>query len=204
VDDKPQKKFANEPKGAARKKHKRASPEQMRAMVHPIRMRLIDALRTDGPSTATRLAGELGESSGSTSYHLRVLAEAGVIEEDGERGNARDRWWRLAGPLFFPTDAKTPEERALELSARTLHLERDDEAVRRFLLASDELPTEWNAAAFTGSFALYLTADELLRFGLDFMARVAELQRSSEERPEGARRVMVALRAVPWLGDDAQ
>jgi len=202
MDDETQNKFANGPDREEPGPHARATPEQMRAMVHPIRMRIMDALRTDGPSTATRLAVRLGESSGSTSYHLRVLADAGVIEEDPERGNARDRWWRRVGPVFFPTDATTPEARALELSARTLHLERDDEAVRRFLLASDTLPSEWNAAAFTGSFATFLTADELYRFGLEFMAKVEGLQRSPEERPEGARRVMVSLRAVPWLEDD--
>ena len=82
-------------------------------MVHPIRMRIIDALRDEGPSTATRLATILGESSGATSYHLRVLADAGVIEEDDTRGNGRERWWRRVQPLFFPTDAEEPEDRAL-------------------------------------------------------------------------------------------
>ena len=51
---------------------------------------MLELLRM-GPSTASMLAREAGESSGATSYHLRELAKAGFVEEDPERGNARDR-----------------------------------------------------------------------------------------------------------------
>jgi DNA-binding transcriptional ArsR family regulator len=203
MDEQLQKKFAKE-SGNPYGPHTRASPEQMRAMVHPIRMRIIDALRDEGPATATRLATILGESSGATSYHVRVLAEAGVVEEDPERGNGRERWWRRVQPLFFPTDAETPEDRALEFAARLLHIERDDEALRQFLLGFDALPPEWNAAAFTGSFPIYMTADELMAFGMEWLARVEALRRTPDARPPGSRRVVVSLRAVPWVADDPE
>jgi DNA-binding transcriptional ArsR family regulator len=186
--------------------HERATPAQMRAMVHPLRMRIIDALRNDGPSTASRLAAQLGESSGATSYHLRVLAKAGVIEEDPDRGDGRERWWRRVQPLYFPTDAETPDDRALEVAGRLLHVEREDEALRRYLLGFDKPPSEWNEATFTGSFPLYMTADELFAFGLEWLGKVEQFQRRPEERPPGARRVLVSLRGLPWLGpeeDDA-
>ena len=53
-------------------------------------------LRGEGPATATTLAARLDLNTGATSYHLRQLAQHGFIEEDSERGNARDRWWRAA------------------------------------------------------------------------------------------------------------
>ncbi len=53
-------------------------------------------LRLEGPATATQLAQQLKLNTGATSYHLRQLAEHGFIEEDHERGDARDRWWRAA------------------------------------------------------------------------------------------------------------
>jgi DNA-binding transcriptional ArsR family regulator len=182
----------------------RASPDQMRAVVHPIRMRILDALREEGPSTATRLAALLGESSGATSYHLRVLADAGVIEEDEERGTARERWWRRKTPFYIATDADDPEERAVEMSARLLHLERDEAAVRRFLLAYDSLSTEWRGAAFTGSFTVYVTAEELFEFGRAWLEQVDLLRRPPEERPPGAQPVQVSLRAVPHVHDDGE
>ncbi|MBW8766480.1 MAG: helix-turn-helix transcriptional regulator, partial [Geodermatophilales bacterium] len=57
-------------------------------------MSLLAALRMDGPSTATHLAERLGESSGSTSYHLRQLAAFGFVEEVPGEGDGRERWWR--------------------------------------------------------------------------------------------------------------
>jgi DNA-binding transcriptional ArsR family regulator len=70
------------------------TPKTLRGVVHPIRLQLLEALQIDGPATATGLARRVGQSSGVTSYHLRVLAEHGLIVEDVERGTGRDRWWR--------------------------------------------------------------------------------------------------------------
>ena len=66
------------------------------ALAHPLRSRLVVLLRADGPATATRLGERLGESSGVTSYHLRKLAEVGLVEEIPERGTRKERWWRSA------------------------------------------------------------------------------------------------------------
>ena len=66
----------------------------LRALAHPLRMQLLGALRSDGPSTASRLADRLGESSGATSYHLRQLAGFGFVEEVPGEGTGRERWWR--------------------------------------------------------------------------------------------------------------
>lgn len=75
------------------------TPESLKALAHPIRVRLLGLLRLEGPATASALAKRTGESSGLTSYHLRQLEKAGFVVEDSERGNARDRWWRAAQQL---------------------------------------------------------------------------------------------------------
>src|SRR3954454_12016717 len=71
-------------------------PPRLRALAHPLRVRLLGLLRLHGPSTATRLAARVGDSSGSTSYHLRQLAAAGLVAEDPAHagGGGRERWWR--------------------------------------------------------------------------------------------------------------
>ncbi|MDQ3103648.1 MAG: helix-turn-helix domain-containing protein, partial [Actinomycetota bacterium] len=71
-------------------------PTALRALSHPIRLRILGLLRVDGPSTATALATRLGLNSGATSYHLRQLAEVGLVEDDDQHSNGRDRWWRAA------------------------------------------------------------------------------------------------------------
>jgi DNA-binding transcriptional ArsR family regulator len=181
-----------------------ATRDQMRAMAHPLRLRLFELLK-DGPSTATRLAEELGESSGATSYHLRLLARAGLVEEDRTRGNARDRWWRRSGSasLYLPTDADDPEGRALEAEARLVHVRRDEEALAQFTRALPTLPTEWRRAAFTGSFNVYLTAEEVFELGLEMLARIDALRREPADRPEGAQKVLLTFRALPWVDPPA-
>lgn len=63
-------------------------------LAHPLRVQLYDALSSQGPATASDLTRRLGESSGSTSYHLRQLERHGFVETDPDRGNRRERWWR--------------------------------------------------------------------------------------------------------------
>ena len=72
----------------------RLDSRRLRALAHPLRMRLLAALRLFGPATATELARRLDTNSGQTSYHLRQLAEVGLIEDDPDHSTARDRYWR--------------------------------------------------------------------------------------------------------------
>ncbi|PWI09708.1 transcriptional regulator [Streptomyces sp. NWU339] len=87
----------------------------LRGLAHPLRMRLLNALRHGGPATASQLAAKLGESSGATSYHLRQLAAHGFVEDAPERGKGRERWWRAVhrGVLFDGTllEDRDPEVR---------------------------------------------------------------------------------------------
>jgi len=69
------------------------TPKRLKGLNHPIRLRLLELLQQEGPATASSLARRTGQSSGVTSYHLRVLAEQEFIVEDTDRGNARDRFW---------------------------------------------------------------------------------------------------------------
>ncbi|WP_083972463.1 winged helix-turn-helix domain-containing protein [Actinoplanes awajinensis] len=70
--------------------------EQIRALAHPLRLRLLGQLRLAGPATATSLATALATNTGATSYHLRQLAEAGLVIEEQRAGSGRQRWWRAA------------------------------------------------------------------------------------------------------------
>src|SRR5579875_548422 len=67
----------------------------MRAMAHPTRLALLDALRREGELTATRAAELLDESPGNMSWHLQTLAKYGFVEETGD-GKGRSRPWRIA------------------------------------------------------------------------------------------------------------
>ncbi|GAB3803850.1 ArsR/SmtB family transcription factor [Micromonospora zhanjiangensis] len=74
----------------------RLDHRQVRILAHPLRMRVVGALRVRGPLTATALAELLDTNTGATSYHLRQLAEAGLVVEDPDLGTGRQRFWRAA------------------------------------------------------------------------------------------------------------
>ncbi|MFH5822537.1 ArsR/SmtB family transcription factor [Georgenia sp. AZ-5] len=93
----------------------RLDARALKVLAHPLRSRLLSALRLEGPATATALARALSTNTGATSYHLRRLAEAGLVEDTGA-GSGRERWWRAAHERhsFFPTDVQdspTPRRR---------------------------------------------------------------------------------------------
>ena len=72
---------------------------QLKALSHPVRLRILGLLRTLGPATASQVARRLDLNSGATSYHLRQLATHGFVEEAAELGNRRERWWRASSQM---------------------------------------------------------------------------------------------------------
>lgn len=148
----------------------------VRALAHPLRLQLLDLLRFEGPSTATRLAQRVGESSGATSYHLRQLAQYGFVEDAPGRGG-RERWWCYRErPVTLPAGVEEPEARTLlaELLSREVY------ALDRFLGERAQLP-EWDASAFFQSRALRLSPAELddLRSAIETL--LAPLRRADDD-----------------------
>ncbi|HKD34078.1 MAG TPA: helix-turn-helix domain-containing protein [Gaiellaceae bacterium] len=168
---------------------------QMWAMAHPLRLEILGLL-VEGPSTASRLGRRLGESSGSMSYHLRVLARAGVVEEDPGRGTRRERWWRRPDPfVIIPTDDDL-EGRAITARMLGLFFARDEQA-RRHLVTSD-LGAAWRAGAFVGNWFLELTPQEADALAVRLVEIVQEL-RARPEPTGGADRALVSISVLPWL-----
>ncbi|WP_328328902.1 helix-turn-helix domain-containing protein [Kribbella sp. NBC_00382] len=171
----------------------------LRALSHPMRNRMLGLLRMYGPATATTLAGRLGVNTGATSYHLRQLAEAGLVLEDDSRGNARDRWWKAAHlGTSFDTGALLESEP--ELTMGFLHGVGQVYAENLFR-AIDELQTqspEWLDASLISDYLFQLRP-------ADLKAMVAEIQAVLEKYssdltqplPEGAEQVTVQIQAFP-------
>jgi DNA-binding transcriptional ArsR family regulator len=144
----------------------------VRALAHPLRLRMLDLLRFDGPATATMLARRLGESSGSTSYHLRQLARHGFIEEAAKRGG-RERWWSYRErrvSIAGNADSSRVQTLLGEL------LSREAYALHSYLSA-DVRDAAWDDAAFFQTKALILTAGELKELSTAIDATVARLKR---------------------------
>ena len=169
----------------------------LRALSHPVRLRMLGLLRTEGPATATSLAQRLGLNTGATSYHLRQLAQHGFIEEDPERGTGRDRWWRAAHdatrPDFRREGTCDEDVEAYLTTVALLYGDRLRSAVAELRF----LPQEWRSVGTLSDWEIPLTpagADELVQA----LVRVIEETESSEA--EDAAPFSVNLNAFPRPG----
>jgi DNA-binding transcriptional ArsR family regulator len=172
----------------------------MRVFTHPLRSRIIWALREKGPATATGLAQMLGQSSGLMSYHLRQLAQHELVVEDTERGRGRERWWKLAAAHFlFPEPAdRTPEYDAELARVRDRILEVDAAAVADFVANESRYSREWQDASLFLTAVIQVTPEELTKLHADFgMVLEPWYRLDIADRPQEALPVRVSIRAVP-------
>ncbi|MGL5911348.1 MAG: helix-turn-helix domain-containing protein [Phycicoccus sp.] len=132
----------------------------MRALAHPVRVRVLGELQRHGPSTATRLSPLVGATPSVTSWHLRHLAEHGLVRDAAARGSGRERWWEAAsrGVRYSPSspaarDAHRALRRAMEESDGDLlgDWERDVEP---------GLPDAWVGVSGRSSTRVLVTIEE--------------------------------------------
>jgi DNA-binding transcriptional ArsR family regulator len=175
-------------------------PVALRALAHPLRMKLVGMLRTKGPLTATQAAELLGESTGSTSFHLRQLAKYGLVEEAGG-GHGRQKPWRATAQFTnWPSAAQAPGAAAAIAAINSAVAQRYGEMLAQWVRTSADETPEWQEAAGTGDTILYLTAEEVagLRRGIEVL--LAGLQQRTTQpalRPPGARAIDVITMALP-------
>ena len=185
-----------------------ADPLAMRALAHPTRIRLMEELTLRGQMTATEAAEHVGESPSSCSFHLRMLAKYGFVEE-AEGGAGRRRPWRVVavgGRWRSGPDTEAAERAAGDL-LRVQVRRRDDELLDEHLTRRDELPDEWTAVVHHASFDGWLTpaelgeiGDRLLEMWRPFLPRL----RDPAERPPGSRLVHMSVHGFPRADFDQQ
>ncbi len=143
------------------------------AMANPFRSRMLDALYVDGPSTASALAKRTGQAVGSASHHLKVLNEAGLVEEAPELAkDRRERWWRLVHPGTRWSRAEFADDASAvtaALAAESLFLQRQFERARDWL-ANSESAGVWDGAAFVTQNWVTLSPDELTELSEELIA----------------------------------
>jgi DNA-binding transcriptional ArsR family regulator len=71
-------------------------PRILRAIAHPARSRILSELYAGGALRAADVARTLGIPANQASFHLRLLAKYGLVEEaPDEARDKRDRVWRM-------------------------------------------------------------------------------------------------------------
>jgi hypothetical protein len=177
-----------------------SDPRAMRALAHPMRMALLEAIMREGTLTATRAAELLDDSPGNMSWHLQTLAKYGFIEE-AEGGRGRSRPWRLVDvSLNFESAEPDPEYAAAEDALEaTLH-QSIDQRLRAWWSQRRSYPVEWRRASFSIYTTTYLTVEEMKKLNEDindllqsFAARSAD----KSQRPTGSQPVQVVALGHP-------
>jgi len=182
-------------------------PAALRAMAHPLRLRLYYALVLAGSATATRLAEGVDESVSLVSYHLRQLARHGFLTADAEPpagADRRERWWRptTVGFTWTPSDLDDGPEGAQAVAAALRQSDAHRAAYRQaWLDAQAGWSAAWRDASLTTDTPLLrMTPQELRAFGVEYEQLLRSWRDRLAARADGEERehVMLALQAFPF------
>jgi DNA-binding transcriptional ArsR family regulator len=175
-----------------------SDPAQMRALAHPLRLRLLGLLRADGPATATALGERLAVSPALASYHLRQLAEHGFIEEAPDLArDGKERWWRASHQRTSWSTVEfldTPERVAAEQAFGREIVRAQASNAMGWVTGTHTWPAEWVDAADMSDWILELTPDELHELRDELHEVIA---RRRAPRHEGSERVVAVLHLYP-------
>ena len=169
--------------------------KRWKALAHPLRGEILRHLDEHGPATSTTIAEALGENTGTTSYHLRVLADAGIIEEVPERAHGRERWWRT-----FPTDHRepdydslSPQDRAALDEWRAAQIPGELALVNRFVRDYRRYGSWAKASRANG----YFTTDGLEALFEEYLALLHKYGHTARDAPPGARPMQLRMFYIP-------
>ncbi|WP_406383935.1 helix-turn-helix domain-containing protein [Streptomyces sp. NBC_01618] len=174
-------------------------PEQdaaaLKALTHPLRIRLLGLLRQDGPATASELAVRTGESSASTSYHLRVLAKYAFVAEAEHRDGRERRWQAVHSVTSWSNKAMedSPGSRAYVSLSRRAQIQHLEASLDRYEadIADGRLGQEWVEPSGINDLMPRLTPESLTELWDVLDRKLDELTSRDAEDPRAAQVVLL-------------
>ena len=182
-------------------------PRVIRALAHPARVALLARLNAEGPGTATECAAVTGLSPSATSYHLRALAECGLIEEVEHSDGRKHLWRSLTANMVIKSEAGNAEVRAAGKHLLREVMAEADRRIEDWLDHAQAEPQEWQDALTFVNAHLSVTPSELRKLLEQIRGVLAPYhpsRREEEEAPDSGgtaarRSVSLTLRAVPGI-----
>ncbi|MFG2488497.1 helix-turn-helix domain-containing protein [Streptomyces virginiae] len=178
----------------------------LKALTHPLRIRLLGLLRQDGPATASELGVRTGESSASTSYHLRVLAKYAFVAEADHR-DGRERRWRAVHSLTAWSNESmesSPDSRALLTLSRRVQIEHLETSLVQHEadVADGRLAQEWVEPSGISDLMPRLTPESLTELREVFGRKLEELTTRDAADPR-ARQVVLLMAGLALAPRDS-
>lgn len=172
----------------------------MRALTHPVRLALLEALALEGPLTATQAGELIGESPTTCSFHFRQLAKYGFVEEAGG-GPGRQRPWKVVHlGLRFSDANDDPELNVAAKSLERLVFERGFARLQLFFDTKANYPKSWQEAADSSEVILFVTPEELQEVNAELLATLSRYHdriENAARRPADSLPVEVLLFSYP-------
>jgi DNA-binding transcriptional ArsR family regulator len=176
--------------------HRFQDPRSIRALAHPARLAIIDALAAGEELTATQCAELTGLSPSATAYHLKLLERYGLAETAPPRPDRRERPWRATGRrIQVDLDTSTPAGASAAAAVAAAYFDTTRAIAVEFTEVSPAEPEQWRDAAALNNVDLWLTAEEFQRVAGELGAALEPYR--GRRRPAGSRRVRVMNVVVP-------
>lgn len=159
--------------------------KSLRVLAHPLRVALLDAVHVHGPITATEAADIVDDSPSNVSFHLRVLGNAGLIEEAPSEDARRRPWQAVQGSIELKA-GDTVESRTVLAAAVDVIQNQVGAELRKWMLAKPDAPEEWRDASFLSNMILHLTSEEMRALRTQINEVIAPFLDRENEYAEGA------------------
>lgn len=178
---------------------------QLRALAHPLRLAVLQYLMAVGPRTASECAAEVGSTASNVSWHLRHLAEYGLVEP-AEATDQRERPWRAAQVgLDFGAISVDPVVMAEQDALIAGGLAEEARLTQRFLDHRETLDPRWLTAARLDSLVLRATPEEMGELAEQIVSILRPfLAPVRQDPPPDAELSYVGLRFLPRLDSTGQ
>jgi DNA-binding transcriptional ArsR family regulator len=169
--------------------------ELYKTLTNPVRRRILQYIAQHREANSTSVARALGESTGTTSYHLRKLAEQRLVEEIAERSAGRERWWRLLpmDHVMAPPGERTHEEDSALAEWSSQRLSAD---IDLYIRALDEYegPDGWVQGSRHGT---WMTREQVVGFYAEYLGLLRKYGQAEESAPPGARPMAIRFLLIP-------
>lgn len=137
--------------------------QELRALAHPARLRLLAEVGLRGTLTATQGAEVIGAEPAAAAYHLRTLAKYGFLEE-AEPGSGRERPWKLTRAGFsWDEHSEDPAQRAVARALGDLTYGEWLRQIEHYRDHADEYPAEVRQVSGASETVLFATPEEVGR-----------------------------------------
>jgi DNA-binding transcriptional ArsR family regulator len=179
-------------------------PEQLQALAHPLRLRILEALRA--PASAAAVARTIDASRQNVNYHLKELERVGLVSKVGERRarNFIETLFQASATAYVVSPrAAWGDERRMRAVADQVSLERlvelGEELSRDAAILLDRAAFDGEEIASASVDVEVMLADEEQRAAFidEYLAAVTPIARRYGQRDGSRYRLRLAVYPYP-------